>query len=300
MYREEDIRQSDEWGRYLETLGWKIRKTSGGISISIRPTFLGNFTKIQHPKKITAEDLKEIGSICEEEKCTYIKIEPDFDQDLSVFGDAGYIESYSPNCVPSTIFIDLTKSEDILWSDLSHSAKYSVNRAVREGYVFEAVPNPTKEQIEESYRLFKITSRDKGFYMTPLSEFFVRNEMFGDKSYLCLVRNEDGELQQSKFCLGYKDMVLYVAGGSTTEARKNKSGYLLLWEAIKFFKKEGYRVFDLEGKDDKRFPLYTKSWGGFSHFKEKFNGVEVEFPIPRIKYLNKFYGLISKTMNVSF
>ena len=300
MNREQDIRQSDGWGKYLETLHWKLRETSTGILIAIRPSPLGNFVKIQHPKKIVEADLQEIEKICLEEKCVYIKIEPDFDQDLSVFDGKGYRPSYSPNCVPSTIFMDLTKSEEEMWSEFSHSAKYSITRAIREGYRAVKISKPSISQLEESYALLSVTARKKNFYVSPIREFSTRVESFGDRSYLCEVRDKDGILQSSKFCLGHKNMVLFVAGGSSESARKNKSGYLLMWEAMKFLKSEGYEVFDLEGKDDPRFPFQTRNWEGFSHFKEKFGGVAIEFPVPRIKFLNKIYGTVSRITGVDF
>jgi len=95
-------------------------------------------------------------------------------------------------------------------------------------------------------------------------------------------------------------MVLFVSGGSTEAARKNKSGYLLMWETMKFLKGEGYEVFDLEGKYDERFPFQTRNWEGFSHFKEKFGGTPIEFPIPMIKFLSKIYGTVSKLMKADF
>jgi lipid II:glycine glycyltransferase (peptidoglycan interpeptide bridge formation enzyme) len=36
------------------------------------------------------------------------------------------------------------------------------------------------------------------------------------------------------------------------------------------------------------------TWGGFSHFKEKFGGTIVEFPVPYVKYFNPIIKVISK------
>ncbi|SRR3989339_105597 len=300
MERQEDIRQSEGWGKYLEAIGWKTRRTSKGILIAIRPSFLGNFVKIQHPRKIEEEDIKEIEDICSTEKCAYIKIEPDHDQELTGLQAHGYRPTYSPNCVPSTIFMDLKRTEEEMWSEFSHSAKYSINRAVREGYKTVNIKKPSEEQLKESYELFRCTAGKKNFYMPPLREFLIRLDYFGDKSYLCEVRDKDGELQSSKFCLSHKNMVLFVSGGSTESARKNKSGYLLMWETMKYLKNEGYEVFDLEGKYDERFPFQTRNWEGFSHFKEKFGGTPIEFPVPQIKFLSGIYGAVSRYMNVDF
>ena len=83
-------------------------------------------------------------------------------------------------------------------------------------------------------------------------------------------------------------------GGTTELGRHNKTGYELLWQSILYFKKLGYAWLDLEGVYDPRFPKYLNAWGGFSHFKEKFGGVVVEFPMPYIKYLSPVLKLIAK------
>ena len=44
-----DIRQSDEWQKYLSSLGWKYVVTSSGVKVSLLKTFIGTVTKIQKP-----------------------------------------------------------------------------------------------------------------------------------------------------------------------------------------------------------------------------------------------------------
>ena len=76
--------------------------------------------------------------------------------------------------------------------------------------------------------------------------------------------------------------------------RKTKSGYLLTWEAILYFKRLGYVNLDLEGLFDKRFASFTSNWEGFTHFKDKFNGEIIELAGPQVKYTNPVMKLLSK------
>ena len=69
-----------------------------------------------------------------------------------------------------------------------------------------------------------------------------------------------------------------------------------MWEAILHLKDSGYDWLDLEGVDDDRFPAFTRDWGGFSYFKEKFGGKVVRYPMPQIKYLNPVLRILSKVM----
>jgi lipid II:glycine glycyltransferase (peptidoglycan interpeptide bridge formation enzyme) len=293
-----DIRQSDKWSMYLKELGWNSYRTSSGASIQYIKTFLGTIIKIQHPSPLSLKDINEIENFCSKLKPLFIKIEPFTGQDTSLLEKASFKKNLWPLSPPSTIYIDLTKSEEDLWNRLSHSAKYSIKRAQREGTVTRFYQNPLREKITDYFEMVKRTGKRKHFYVQPLKDFLAKIKIFGKECHLVLSYSKEGKLLSGKFYLCHEDMVLYSTGGTTEEGIRTKAGYELLWKSILYFKGLGYKVFDLEGKDDKRFRELTKHWGGFSHFKEKFNGEEVEFPYPYIKYLNPLLKFISKFVDL--
>ncbi|MFZ2664010.1 MAG: peptidoglycan bridge formation glycyltransferase FemA/FemB family protein [Patescibacteria group bacterium] len=295
-----DIRQSEKWSLYLKGFGWKSHRTARGVRIEYIKTFIGTIVKIQHPLPLTLEDLKEIEEFCVGQKALFIKIEPFIGQDVKVIEEAGYKKNFYPLSPPSTIYIDLTKSEEDLWNNLSHSAKYSIKRAQREGTVTRFYQNPLPEKVTDYFDMLKNTAKRKHFYVQPLKDFLSKIKVFGKECHLVLSYNSGGKLLSGKFYLCYEDMVLYSTGGTSREGLETKAGYELLWKSILYFKGLGYKVLDLEGKDDERFKTITKDWGGFSHFKEKFNGEEVEFPYPYVKYLNPFLKFASKFSNLPF
>lgn len=295
-----DIRQSDKWGKYLESMGWKSHRTSGGVNIYSRKSFIGTVVKIQKPKDLKKEDIDEIENHCHGLKPLFIKIEPFVGQDVSVLENRGYKKSFDPLTPPSTIYIDLTKSEEELWAKISHGGKYSIKRAEREGTVTRFYQNPPKEKLPSYFEMVRGTGRRKHFYVQPMRDFENKVKIFGKECHLVLSFNPKGEMLSGKFYLCHEDMVLYSTGGTSEMGLKTKAGYELLWKSTLYFKGLGYKVLDLEGRDDPRFVDATKYWGGFTHFKEKFGGENIEFPYPYIKYLSPVLRFMSKFAKLPF
>ena len=296
----QDIRQSDSWGKYLTSIGFKTIRTSGGVLIVIKKILFFSLIKIQKPHPLQKKDLDEIESIAKKEKYFLIKLEPFVGQNENLLIECGYSQSSTPISVPSTMIIDLSKDEKYLWDKISHSAKYSIKRAEREGAQIRYYENPTEDAFRKFYALFKETAKRQKFYQLPYSECLKRLKSFGRESYLVMAYDKNGVLSSGKLFLGSGEMVLYTLGGTSEAGRKTKIGYEQLWKSILYLKGLGYSALDLEGMDDSRFKLFTSNWGGFSHFKEKFGGIIVRFPPPYVKFSNKILSLLNKTAPIPF
>jgi lipid II:glycine glycyltransferase (peptidoglycan interpeptide bridge formation enzyme) len=212
----------------------------------------------------------------------------------------GYKKSFDPLTPSSTIYIDLTKSEKELRDNLSRSARYSVRRAQREGTVTRFYQNPPRQKLDLYYEMLKETGKRKHFYVPAMRDLLAKVKVFGKECHLVLSFDQDGDLLSGKFYLCHKNMVLYSTGGTSEKGLKTKAGYELLWKSFLYFKGLGYEVLDLEGRDDPRFESATKDWGGFTHFKEKFGGEDIEFPYPYIKYFSLVFKLMSKFFKLPF
>lgn len=299
MYREIDIRQSEAWSEYLGSMGWLTERTSSGAAVYLRKFSFGSLAKVQRPSKLNSQDLKEILEICKKNKALFVKIEPDYSQDLVIFKEAGFKENNSPYLPPSTVFVNLENTEQQLWNGLCHNCRYSVNKAKKEGVRVEFFPNPSEDILRQLQDICEETGKAKHFYTPPYTELLLKARAFKDKAVAAFVYDQDNHIVGAKLFLGFNDMVLYNMGGTTALGRTQHSGYLFVWEAFLYFKKLGYKILDQEGKDDKRFRFYTSNWGGFSHFKEKFGGEVVEFPVPYLKYLNPVLRVLSKLSPIS-
>jgi lipid II:glycine glycyltransferase (peptidoglycan interpeptide bridge formation enzyme) len=290
----EDIRQAPGWQSYLEWLGWKCEKTPKGISIFLRKEGPLVVTKIQRPRLLDETDLREIEDICRKNKALFIKIEPNVGQDTKVLRKHGYRKNHHPLLPPSTLVLDLGKPEEQLHEELSRSAKYSIRRAFREGAKVDFHKNPDDNLVEEFARMAKTSAKSKNFLNVSLEDAKQKVKIFKDRVYLVMVRNRKEECMGANLYLAHNNNVWFLHGGMSEVARHGKWGYALVWESIRYFKKQGFDFLDLEGLDDERFPTKTKQWGGFSHFKEKFGGTRITYPFPYMKVLNPILRMLEK------
>jgi lipid II:glycine glycyltransferase (peptidoglycan interpeptide bridge formation enzyme) len=298
-----DIRQSGSWAKYLESVGWKTRRTSSGVLIDIKKLWLfGSFSliKIQKPRALTDKDLEEIDEICREERYFLVKLEPYIGQDEVLLTKWKYRKSGTPLSTPSTMYLNLTLSEEELWANISHSGKYSIKRAERELTGIKFYENPSVEILKKFYPIFKATAVKQKFYMIPESDYLARISSFGREAFLIAAYDKNNELMGAKTYLGNGEMVLYSLGATTEHGREVKAGYELLWKSMLYFKSRGYKVLDLEGVSDSRFTFFTKTWQGFTDFKDKFGGEVVRFPTPYVKFANPVLRFLNRFSLIPF
>lgn len=289
-----DIRQSDKWAEYLKTLGWTSVRTSNHTNVEFRNTVFGKVAKIQRPSKLEKSDLKEIKQICKENRVGYLKIEPGVDQNIDLMRSLDYLQTKAYLTPTTTIYIDLLKKENDLWNDISRSGKYSIKRAVREGATVKFYKNPTDELLLKFLSLQAESAEKRNFAKLTIQDLKNKRDIFTEECFIIFVYDKENNLCGGKLYLAHNGIVWYMHGGTSEIGRNNKTGYELQWQAILYFKKQGFELLDLEGKDDARIPHTTTKWGGFSHFKEKFGGIVVEYPLPRAKYYSKMLGFLAK------
>lgn len=288
-----DLRQSAEWAKFLSSIGWTCQETALGSKLYMQLHAPLKVAKVQKSPFLTKQDVDEIEEICKKHNVLFLKIEPVNDQIVPYLVEQGFLPSQAYLTPPATLQIDLKKSQEELWKDLSHSAKYSIKRAEREKVRVEMKINPSEKDLKTFYDMERETSKKKKFIQQSFDLLLKKNELFGKHSYLSMAYNAQGELCSGKYYLGFNNHIWYFHGGTTEAGRKDKSGYKIVWEDINFFKNQGFESLDFEGIDDSRFPT-TSAWGGFSHFKEKFGGIEVRYPFPYVKYYSRFLRLVSK------
>ena len=288
-----DLRQSSAWARFLESISWTCHTTAAGSKLYMQLHAPLKVAKVQKSPFLTKQDVDEIENKCKENRILFLKIEPVDEQIVPYLKEQGFVPSQAYLTPPATLQINLKKSAEELWNDLSHSAKYSIKRAEREKVRVEMMTNPSAEALKIFYDMEKETSKKKKFIQQGFDLLLKKTELFGKNSFLSLAYNASGALCSGKYYLGFNNHIWYFHGGTTDAGRKDKSGYKIVWDDINFFKSQGFESLDFEGIDDSRFPT-TSAWGGFSHFKEKFGGTEVRYPFPYVKYYNRFLKFVSR------
>ncbi len=289
-----DIRQSEKWSQYLAWIGWTSQHTAGDVSVEIMKTGIGGLVKVQRPKLLTNEDLFQIEDISKKAKAIFVKVEPGIGQDMDIFKKRGYRNSPSPLAPPSTIYIDFANSWDTLWNNISKSGRYSIRRSEKWGEKVEFYQNPSSEILHKFYEIEKESAKSQKFMIQSYEDLAKKAEVFGNDSFVALGFDAKGNPTGGKFFLGCENCIWYVHAGTTALGRKSDSGHKTMWESMLHFKKLGYKMMDMDGINDSRFPNFTKNWGGFSFFKEKFGGEKIRFPKPQIKYLSVVLKVLSR------
>lgn len=222
-----------------------------------------------------------------------VKLEPEIEVTdssgeklLKLLKSAGFRKDSWALNPTSTIHIDLKRGEEEILKSMEKDTRYSVRLALRKG-----VRIAETNDFEQFKKLYLAMAARKKFWpakkeLRILWEVFHKN---GKAAILTALYNN--ETLASTLLLFNKDQGHYAHAASQDKNREVMATYLLLWESIKFLKKKGCSVFDLEGIKDKRFKA-TKKWGGFTLFKRGFGGREIVY----LGSFTKYHKLWAKVL----
>lgn len=307
-----DLRQTKEYARYLESIGWIVEKINSDF-IFIRKIPLAPFSviKFQRPSKI---NFKKIDRLAKKYHAPTIYLEPQLPTiNYQLLTDNSYHPCKSPFLPTKTIQLDLTKSEKQIYSKIKKDARYGIRKAKNEcitilrynekdasdgvGLTPSGVEEEAMTPPRRGYSDFQIFHRSwkKSVswqrHVPSLKTLTALKKSFGQKAiFLISTQNVANKVIAGAVILLTGKAAHYYYAFTSKEGRNKSAQYLLVWEAIMLAKKLGCQIFDFEGIYDQRFPI--KSWRGFTHFKKSFGGKEVEYPGCFIKYfLGKLIAL---------
>jgi lipid II:glycine glycyltransferase (peptidoglycan interpeptide bridge formation enzyme) len=175
---------------------------------------------------------------------------------------------------PTTFWIDLTKSEEDLLRDFHPKTRYNIRLA--EKYKVSVVEDNSEQAFERYIELTRETVQRQGFYAhneryhrmmwKHLHQELVKQNKEPIARLLTSVYG--GEIISAWIVFVWHDFLYYPYGASTSKYKGVMSNNLMMWEAIKFGKRLGLKVFDLWGRQPGK---------GFTKFKEGYNPYVVEF-----------------------
>src|SRR3989344_333146 len=273
-----DLRQTKEYANYMQKIGWQVEQVSNFQIFVKKIPLLGKVIKIQRAENITKENIDKLLS---SQKPTVLYFEPPLSPQFPQFTQ--FTLSRSCFLPPKTIHIDLQKSTEQLSKEFKPKTRYNIGLAQRRGLtVIESA------DINTFCCLWKSAARNRGMWLPLGKEIKSIFESFGKNARILFAYNNDILLGGVLLILT-KDAGYYMYACSTHEGKKLFAPTLLAWEAIQLAKKEECNVFDFEGIYDERYPQ-TKSWKGFTKFKEGFGGEIIIYP----PTLMKNYNFLSK------
>lgn len=310
MTKYADLRQAAPYALYLQKLGWQIAEykvlSSKYKAYFRRLPFLPfSVIKVQRPEKI---NFHRLDHLAKKYRAVFLKLEPrqDSKEIREQLGHWGYQLSPSPFLPTKTLQLDLTQSEEKIFSQFKKDCRYEIRRAKKNNlkiFIIKSRGEPVqflRSEKESFLHRKKLLTGDlsgssiltfislwqhhafrRGFWLSLKKEIRTIYEVFGKNAFLVMIYRSNEVNHQTKPLAGalivVSDKVVYYCYAASTPAGRQLSApYLVVWEAVKEAKKQGGRLFDFEGIYDQRFP--HRSWLGFSHFKQSFGGQEVEYP----------------------
>ncbi|MBP9719095.1 MAG: hypothetical protein KBD46_01390 [Candidatus Levybacteria bacterium] len=306
-----DFRQSPFWKTYMQKIGWQV-ETIDTVQVYIRQMPFGiSFIKIQHPlQKIS---LKKIDSIAKKYHALVVVIEPNTNTyDEKAFKKNGYQITPMHHAPTATRKIEISKPLKKIISSFSENAKRNIKKAEKNNLIIKTVftkDDKHNNYFEKFFTLQKSLTDMKKFYAPGYDESKKKYEALKKGSFLVFAyKNLDPiGLKPSRMTTQepiasvwygyYNGVVTYLQTGITKDGYRLLANYLLVLEGIKVGKKLKCTVFDFESIYDARYPNEAKRWKGYSEFKSRFHGEEIQFPPAWIKIYNPvfkwFYRLTS-------
>lgn len=283
------IKQTKQWGEYLQSLGWKSLYIPQAIRI--KKLLFWSVIKIQRPSKSSEGFFEKVDELAGTEKALFVKIEPDINEDDNLLLRHGYLKSQDPLSLTKTIVIDLKPELDEMFKKFSKDTRQKIK------YANGAEPNPALTQIaklddlkklEGFYKLFSQVASRKKFWKPSFNEIKKKAEAFKNSGFLATSHLKTAPAATAMVLIEGK--YAYYEHAACNYKIAEDFPYLLLWEIIKECKKRQLDTLDLCGIFDERFSKATSKWKKFSIFKKKWGGKEVSYPCPYIKY----YSLLCK------
>lgn len=218
----------------------------------------------------------------EEETVSHLRIEPRW-QRLPGFVCGFRTPALSDNYTEprNTLCVDLRPSEDGILAQMKPKGRYNIRVAERHGV--SIVEDTSEQGLADFLRMYEETTDRQGIGTMPPSYFRTLVSMLWALQRGSVFFAEyQGRRLAAAVVVYFGSRATYFFGGSLANDRHVMAPYLLHFEIMRRAKAMGHEWYDFWGVAPKNDP--DNSWQGFSVFKRKFGGVEVNL-VPTLDYV---------------
>ncbi len=326
QFPQPSLLQTWEWGQVKARFGWEVEtKTwqdekdeiqAAALILKREQTIpvIGKKLKILYvPKGPLLKDwanpirervLRDLVDYGRCEGAIYLKIDPeivtargytgntDFEADSQAGGiirnllQEGWVKSGQQIQFKNTFWIDLEPSEEELLAAMKQKTRYNIRLAQKKGVQIRAAG---LQDLERIYRMYAETGSRDGFIIRPKEYYLYLWETFMKAGMATpLLAEIEGEALAGLFLFHFGNRAWYIYGMSSNLHREKMPNYLLQWEAMRFSKARGCKVYDLWGAPD-NFIESDRLWGVYK-FKEGLGGRVIQtegafdYPFKRFEY----------------
>ncbi|MBS7346639.1 MAG: peptidoglycan bridge formation glycyltransferase FemA/FemB family protein [Candidatus Sacchiramonaceae bacterium] len=303
-----NVFQSVEMSNFKLESGWQqqflvVESEAENLYITIQEKSVFLLGKLWYaPKGPGVENSSEIWQIApllkqfaHKQGVFAVKIEPEiikYDNFQTDFSKHGFVQTrpIQPNF--STIILDISGTdEEILSSMPRKGAKYSINRARRDGVTVKRVES-TDENCRIFYDLLAETAADSGFKIRD-SDYHRRfwRDFTSAKIGQLFFAYFDGQVVAAAYAFIFGEKSTYKDGASVRQRTAYGASHLLQWGVINWARENGAKQHDLCGTPpsnkihDKNHPHY-----GIGNFKTSFSREITDYigafdlPVRKFKY----------------
>lgn len=285
--------QTWEWGEFRKETGvsverigfFKQNKLLDAIQVTFHPLPLfgktvGYFPRGFPPNEEQLSALKQLGK---QHNALFIKLEPNvsgpqgkaLENPLSSLMSAYDLRPSRSLFTRYTFQIDLTLPEETLFEQLESKTRYNVRLASKKGVqIFE---NTSESGMEQYIEVLEETTKRQGFYAHSPAYFRNMWQTLGKSGLLRIFTAVYNQKVLSVWIMFMLNGVLYYPyGASRNEGREVMPNNLMMWEMIRFGKRNNCHLFDLWGSLGPN-PNPKDPWFGFHKFKKGYGGTLTEF-----------------------
>lgn len=189
----------------------------------------------------------------------------------------------------ATRVLDISKTEEEILAQMKPKTRYNIRLAEKKGVKVKRLDS---EDILYDL-LTKTATRDKGYspHEKPYYTKMIKDLAKNDVAHVFVAEHE-GDFLAAILVSFFGEVSTYLHGGFNEQKRNLMAPYLCQWEAIRYAKSKGCKIYDFWGVAETNDP--NDSWAGISRFKEGFGGEKIVFPGSYDLALNSFwYNLLT-------
>ena len=283
--------QSWAWGEFRKLTGVKltrlIQKKNEGSEEVFQITwhkipkinkYIGYCPKSAIPDE---EATAQIARIAKKRGAIFVKFEPneevceDSKNKIGVLEGKNVFRPGKPLFTKFSFWLDISPSEDALLAKMQQKTRYNVRLAEKRGV--RIVEDDSEIGFEDYWRLTEETTKRQGFYSHTKNYHRRMWKTMTDSGMGHIFKAVyEGKILATwvVFCLN--GILYYPYGASSNLHREVMASNLMMWEVIRFGKKQKCKLFDLWGSLGPD-PDITDPWYGFHRFKQGYGAQLVEF-----------------------
>jgi len=300
--------QSWSWGEFRKKTGVELSRLAFGEK-NIEDTFQITWHRIPYtkfcigycPKSVVPnkEEVEVIKKEAEKKGAIFVKFEPNEKINtetekkiMDLKKDFSWVKG-KPLFTKFTFQLDISKGEDELLKNMHQKTRYNLRLAEKRGV--QIVEDNSETGFEDYWKLMEETTRRQGF--------FAHGKGYHHKMWQTMTESGMGHLFKAVYegktlttwmVFILNDTIYYPYGASSNENREVMASNLMMWEVIRYGKKQGCRLFDMWGSLGPT-PDLKDPWYGFHKFKQGYGAELVEFlgsfDLVVKPMLYKLYGL---------